>query len=124
MFFGCRSPLPPCQPPPGALVAPVKWFRSAVIKEGYFPLLSHLRYFFIPVLVPILISLAASPLATTATFSTVHFSMSEAEYSSLVASSASTAQVVIEILTDPIEFIFFLYFQEVQFPPLALEYFH
>jgi hypothetical protein len=39
--------------------------------------------------VPILTSLAASPLATTAIFSTVHFSMSDAEYSNLIASSAS-----------------------------------
>ena len=67
----------------------------------------------------ILKSLAASPFATTATFSTVHFSMSEADYSSLEASSASSAHVVVEISTDPIEFTFFLYFQHVQFPQLA-----
>ena len=42
--------------------------------------------------------------------------MSEAEYSSLVASSASPAQVVIEILTAQIDFS---YFQQVQFPLLA-----
>ena len=45
--------------------------------------------------------------------------MSEADYSSLVASSASSAQVVIEILTDLIYFNYFLYFQRVQFPPLV-----
>ena len=67
--------------------------------------------------------LAASPLATTATFTAVHFYLSEAEYSSLVASSASLAQVVIEISTDPIEFTFFLYFKQVQFPPLEQDYF-
>ena len=72
--------------------------------------MSHLRYFFLPVLVSILKSLAASPLASTATFSAVHFSMSEAEYSSLVASSASPAQVVIEISTDPIDFTYFSVF--------------
>ena len=65
-------------------------------------------------------SLAASPLATTATFSTVLFSISEAEYSSFVATSDSSAQVIIEILTVLIEFTyFFLYFQHVQLPPLA-----
>ena len=55
---------------------------------------------------PILTSLAASPLATTATFSTVQFSMLEAEYTSLVASSPSSPQVIIEISTDPIEFTY------------------
>jgi hypothetical protein len=49
--------------------------------------------------VQILKSLAASPLATTATFSTVHISKSE-------ASPASSAQVVIEISTDLNEFTF------------------
>ena len=88
-FFGYRSHLPPHQPTPGALVALVKWFRSAGIRERYIPHLSHLRYFLIPVLVPIMNSLAASPMASTVTFSTLHFSMSEAEYTSLVASSAS-----------------------------------
>jgi hypothetical protein len=118
-FNGCRSHLSPHQPTPGALVAPVNWLRSAGIREIYFPHLSPFRYFFIPVLVPILKSLAASPLASTATFSTVHFSMSEAEYFSLVASSASPDQVVIKISTDPIDFTYFLYFQQVQFPLLA-----
>ena len=113
--------LPPHKPPPGDLVAPVNWFRSAWIRERYF---QHLRYFFSLVLVLILKSLAASPLATTATYSTVHFSMSEAEYSTLVASSAFSPQVVIEISTDPIEFIFFLYFQQVQLLPLGQDYFH
>ena len=98
-FFGCRSHLPPHQPTPGALVAPVNWLRSAGIRERYFPHMSHFRYFFIPVLVPILKSLSASPLASTATFSTVHFSMSEAEYFNLVASSASPDQVVVKIST-------------------------
>ena len=50
--------------------------------------------------------MTASRLATTATSSTVHFSMSEAEYSSLVALSDFSAQVVIEISTDLIEFTF------------------
>ena len=36
--------------------------------------------------------------------------MSEAEYSCLVASSASSAQIVIEISTDPIEFTYFSVF--------------
>ena len=36
--------------------------------------------------------------------------MSEAEYSSLVATSAFSAQVVIEISTDPIKFIYFSVF--------------
>ena len=36
--------------------------------------------------------------------------MSEAEYFSLVASSASSTQVVIEISTDPIEFTYFSVF--------------
>ena len=116
-FFGCRSHLPPHQPTPGVLVAPVNWFRSAGIRERYFPHLSHLRYFFIPVLVPILKSMAASPLAST--FSTLHFSMSEAEYYSLVASSASPDKVVIKISTDPRNFAYFLYFQQIQFPLLA-----
>ena len=56
---------------------------------------------------PILESLAASPLATTATFSKVHFSISEAEYSSFVATSDSSAQVVIEISTVLIAFTYF-----------------
>ena len=105
MFFGCRSPLPPHQPPPGALVAPLNLFRSARIREIYFPHLSHLRYFFSPVLVPILNCLATSPLATT-----VHFSISESEYYILVASSASSTQVVIKISTDFIKFIYFSVF--------------
>jgi hypothetical protein len=73
--------------------------------------------------VPTLTTLAASPLATTATFSTVHFSMSEIKHSSLVASSASSTQVVIEISTDPIKLTFFLYFQQVLFLPLAHDFF-
>ena len=89
------------------LAAPVNWFRSAGTGERYFSHLSHLTYFFIPVLELILKSLAASPLASTATFSAVHSFMSEAEYSSLVASSGSSAQVVMEISTDPIEFPLF-----------------
>ena len=36
-------------------------------------------------------NMTATPLATKATFSRVHFSMSEAEYCSLVASSACSA---------------------------------
>ena len=95
-FFGCRSPLPPHQPPPGALMDPENWFRNTGIREIYFPHLSNLRYFFNPVLVPILKSLVALPLATAFIFSTLHFSMSEEEYSSLVTTSASSAQVVIE----------------------------
>ena len=47
------------------------------------------RYCFIPVLMSALKALAASPLTTIATFSTVHFSMSEAESSRCLASSAS-----------------------------------
>ena len=39
--------------------------------------------------------------------------MSEAEYSSLVASSASSAQVVLEISTDLIEFTYFSVFSAV-----------
>ena len=48
----------------------------------------------------ILKSLAASPLATTATFLTFYFCILEADHSSLVASPASFAQVVIEISTE------------------------
>ena len=103
--------------PPGALVAPVNWLKRAGIRKRYFPHLSHLIHFLIPVLVQILKSLAASPLTTTATFSTIHFSMSEAEYSSLVASSASSAQLVIEISTDLIQFTFFCIFCRFSFPP-------
>ena len=44
-------------------------------------------------LVPFLEALAFSPLATTANFSAAEFSLSEAESSSLVASSASYAKV-------------------------------
>ena len=44
-------------------------------------------------LVPVLEALAASPLATTATFSAAEFSLSEAESSRLLASSASYAKV-------------------------------
>ena len=91
-------------------VALVNWFRNSGIREIYFPHLSHLRYCFIPVLVRLLESLTASPLATTATFSTVHFLISEAEYFSLVAISISSAQVVIEISTDPIKFTYFSVF--------------
>ena len=107
-FFGCRSSLPPHQPPPAAIVGSVNWFKSAGIRERYFPHLSHLIYFFIPVLVSILKYLAESLLATTATFWTVHFSLPGEEYSNLVALSAST--VVIEISTDLIVFTYFSVF--------------
>ena len=88
----------------------MNWFRSDGIRERYSPYLSAPIYFFLPVLVSILKSLAASLLVSTATFSTVQFSMSEAEYSSLVASSASPAQVVLEISTDSIDFTYFSVF--------------
>ena len=58
---------------------------------------------------PILTSLAASP-SPTATFSTVSSSISEAEYSSLVALSASSAKVLIEISTDLVELTYFSVF--------------
>ena len=35
-LFCFLSPVPPHQPPPWALVAPVNWFRSAGIREIYF----------------------------------------------------------------------------------------
>jgi hypothetical protein len=60
--------------------------------------------------VQILKSFVASPLATTSTFSTVPFSISEADYSSLVVSSTSSAQGVIEIHTDVAEVTYFSVF--------------
>ena len=100
--FWLQISSPSSSSPPGALVAPANWFRSGGIRDRYFPNFSHLRYFFITVLVAILKFFAASHLETTASFSTVHGSMSEEEYSSVVGSSASSAQVVIKISTDQI----------------------
>ena len=58
---------------------------------------SRLGFCFICVLLSVLKSMPASSLATTATFSAVHFSMSETESSRLVASSVSSSHLEKEI---------------------------
>ena len=71
-------------------------YRFSTLVTSQIHLRSILGHCFICVLVSVLKSLPASPLAT-ATFSTVHFSMSKTESSRLVASSVSLAQVKKEI---------------------------
>ena len=71
-------------------------YRFSTLVTSQIHLRSILGHCFICVLVSVLKSLPASALAT-ATFSTVHFSMSKTESSRLVASSVSLAQVKKEI---------------------------
>ena len=112
---GCRSSLPPHQPP-GALVAPANYFRGDVLRYWggvtsivlkCFPHLSHLKFAWGPCQV------SASPthvmvipfrrvfVVALITLEFFQISVSLGSFDNLVASSASSAKVELEKISSP-----------------------